>query len=215
MPNPTTTVDSTAEGMTVVRVAILLFDGVELLDFAGPFQVFSSARLTQESPDRLMEVFTVADQEGPLICRNGLVVIPSYDLENAPMADLLVVPGGQGTRSAINQSKLIEWIATSAGRAALTTSVCTGSFLLAKAGLLAGKAATTHWASTKRMRADFPEVDVRENQRWVDAGNIITSAGISAGIDMALHILDRLYGADVAATTARSMEYDHWAGMTG
>ncbi len=196
----------------IVRVAILLFDGVELLDFAGPFEVFSAARPSPDSSDRLMEVFTVAEQEVPIICRNGLVVIPSYTLESCPMADLLVIPGGQGTRMAINQPELIDWIRQVAAQASLTTSVCTGVFLLAKAGLLTGKAVTTHWGSIDRLRTDFPELDVRENQRWVDAGEIITSAGVSAGIDMALHVLDRIYGPAVAAATARGIEYDHWKG---
>ena len=196
----------------IVRVAILLFDGVELLDFAGPFEVFSAARPSPESSDRLMEVFTVAEQEGPIICRNGLVVIPSYTLESCPMADLLVIPGGQGTRTAINRPQLIEWIRQAADQASFTTSVCTGAFLLAQAGLLDGKAVTTHWGSIDRLRTAFPDLDVRENQRWVDEGEIITSAGVSAGIDMALHVLDRVYGAAVAAATARGIEYDHWKG---
>lgn len=197
---------------TITRVAILIFDGVELLDFTGPYEVFSAAREEVDSPDRLMEVFTVAEYEGPVICRNGLVVIPSYALDSAPVADVLVIPGGQGTRTAINRPELIQWIADQAQRAQLITSVCTGSFLLAKADLLKGKPVTTHWGSIERLRADFPELDVQENRRWIDAGNIITSAGISAGIDMALYILSRLYGPDVAAVTARAMEYEHWTG---
>lgn len=202
-----------SESLTVIRVAILLFDGVELLDFSGPYEVFSAARLSQDAPGRLMEVFTVAEHEGPIICRNGLVVIPSYAMNNAPVADILVIPGGHGTRTAVNRTALIAWIAAQSARAQLTTSVCTGSFLLARAGLLDGRPVTTHWASIERLRTDFPKLDVRENQRWVDAGGIITSAGISAGIDMALYILARFYGPDVAEVTARAMEYDHWVGI--
>jgi transcriptional regulator GlxA family with amidase domain len=198
------------ETSTINRVAILLFDGVELLDFAGPFEVFSAARSNPDSPDRLMEVFTVAEQDDPIICRNGLVVLPSYSLKYCPYADILVIPGGQGTRTAIHNKRLIAWIHQRAGEVSLTTSVCTGSFLLAQAGLLTGKAATTHWGSIQRLRDDFPDLDVRENQRWVDAGEIITSAGVSAGIDMALHVLDRIYGPDIAAATARGIEYDYW-----
>ncbi len=198
------------ETPAINRVAILLFDGVELLDFAGPFEVFSAARPSPDSPNRLMEVFTVAEQDDPIICRNGLVVIPSYSLESCPQADILVIPGGQGTRTAIHNQRLIAWICQRAGQVSLTTSVCTGSFLLAKAGLLAGKAVTTHWGSIDRLRMDFPELDVRENLRWVDEGEIITSAGVSAGIDMALHVLDRIYGPAVAAATARGIEYDYW-----
>jgi len=198
------------ERSKILRVVILLFDGVELLDFAGPFEVFSAARPSPESPDRLMEVLTVAEDEGPISCRNGLVVMPSHSLAGCPHADLLVIPGGQGTRTAITRPGLIDWIRQRAKEATLTASVCTGSFLLAQAGLLAGKAVTTHWGSIDRLRADFPQLDVRENQRWIDAGEIVTSAGVSAGIDMALHVLERIYGTAVAAATARGIEYDHW-----
>lgn len=191
--------------------AILIFDGVELLDFAGPFEVFSAARTIPDSPERLMNVFAVAETAEPINCRNGLVVEPAYVLEDCPPFDILVVPGGQGTRTAVNRPQLIAWIAERGRQLELTTSVCTGSFLLAEAGLLADKPATTHWGSVQRMRDDFPGLEVRENVRWVDAGPVITSAGVSAGIDMALHVLERLYGSEVAQATARGIEYDHWS----
>ncbi len=192
-------------------VAVLIFDGVELLDFAGPFEVFSSARVSSNGNERLLDVFTVAESIEPVTCNNPLTVMPKYTLETCPHADILVIPGGQGTRTAVNRPALIQWIAERAGAAELMTSVCTGSFLLAKASLLDGKATTTHWGSIQRMRDDFPGLDVRENVRWVDEGNVVSSAGVSAGIDMALHILQRLYGAEYAAGVARHMEYDHWA----
>ena len=191
-------------------VAILIFDGVELLDFTGPFEVFSSARVAPDSRERLLDVFTVAESLTPVTCNNPLTVMPAYTLADCPPADILVLPGGQGTRSAINRPELIAWIAARASTAELTTSVCTGSFLMAQAGLLAGKATTTHWASIERMRADFPGLDVRENVRWVDEGDIVCSAGVSAGIDMAFHILRQLYGANYAKAVARWIEYDHW-----
>lgn len=193
-------------------VAILLFDDVELLDFAGPYEVFSAARPTSDSSDRLLDVFTVAETPQPVTCRNGLVVHPRYTLANAPAAAILVVPGGQGTRTAVDRPQLIDWIRQRAAVAQLTTSVCTGSFLLAQAGLLAGKPTTTHWGSIQRMRQEFPDLEVRENVRWVDAGDVIASAGVSAGIDMSLHVLARLYGEGAAAATARGIEYDHWQG---
>ena len=192
-------------------VAILIFDQVELLDFAGPFEVFSSARLGAAGQDRLMDVFTVAETVERVTCRNGLVVHPAFSLDNCPPFDILVVPGGYGTRTAVNRPELINWIADRSKKSALTTSVCTGSFLLAQAGLLNNRAATTHWASIERLRQDYPEVEVKEKIRWVDAGDVITSAGVSAGIDMALHVLARLYGPEIAATTARNIEYDYWA----
>ena len=191
-------------------VAVLIFPGVELLDFAGPFEVFSAARLSADSRERLIEVFTVAETHDPIKCNNPLTVLPDYTLAECPAADILVVPGGMGTRTAIDRPELIGWIAARAQQVELMTSVCTGSFLLAKAGLLRGKAATTHWASIDRMRNDFPDVDVREQSRWVDAGDVVSSSGVSAGIDMALYVLQRLYGVDVATATARGIEYDYW-----
>ncbi len=191
-------------------VGILIFEGVELLDFAGPLEVFSAARPAPSASELLMDVFTVAETLDPITCRNGLVVQPAYDLNTCPPTDILVVPGGLGTRTAVHRPRLIEWIAQRAREAELTTSICTGSFLLAQAGLLAGKPATTHWGSLQRLRNDFPDLDVRENTRWVDAGTIITSAGVSAGIDMALYVLARLYGPEVADATARWIEYEYW-----
>jgi len=191
-------------------VAILIFEGVELLDFAGPFEVFSAAKARPDNSDRLMSVFAVAETDDLITCRNGLVVKPEYTLETCPPFDILVVPGGQGTRTAINRPDLIDWIGQKSQVIELTTSVCTGSFLLAKAGILAGKAATTHWGSIQRLRDDFPDLAVREDARWVEVDNIISSAGVSAGIDMALHVVERLYGTEAAQATARGMEYDHW-----
>ena len=191
-------------------VAILIFPDVELLDFAGPFEVFSSVRAVAGTRERLLDVFTVAESMAPVACNNPLTVLPMYTLATMPHADILVIPGGQGTRTAIDRPDLIAWIVARAAAAELTTSVCTGSFLLAKGGLLDGKATTTHWASIERMRAEFPGLEVREATRWVDAGDVISSSGVSAGIDMALHVVARLYGAEVAAETARNIEYDYW-----
>jgi transcriptional regulator GlxA family with amidase domain len=192
-------------------VAILIFPDVELLDFVGPLEVFSSARATPEaSAEKLLDVFTVAESRAPLRCANPLTVTADYTLEDCPPSDILVVPGGFGTRAAVNRPALVEWIRQRAATGELTTSVCTGSFLLAQAGLLEGKAATTHWGSIERKRAAYPNVTVLENQRWVEQGDIISSAGVSAGIDMALHVVKRLYGAAAAAATARWIEYDYW-----
>ena len=121
------------------NVAILIFDGVELLDFAGPFEVFSAARPSLKSNEKLLNVFTVAESPAPVTCNNPLVVMPKYTLDDCPPIDILLVPGGQGTRSAIERPALIDWIAARDRETELTTSVCTGSFLLAKAGLLDGR----------------------------------------------------------------------------
>jgi transcriptional regulator GlxA family with amidase domain len=191
-------------------VAVLLFPGVELLDFAGPFEVFSAARTDADSRERLMDVFTVAESLEAVRCNNPLTILPEYTLDDCPAADILVVPGGMGTRSAVDRPELIEWIERRAQAAEVTTSVCTGSFLLAQAGVLEGKPATTHWASIERMQADFPELTVMESVCWVDAWPVVSSAGVSAGIDMALYVLSRLYGEGVAEATARGIQYDHW-----
>ncbi|HWQ12417.1 MAG TPA: DJ-1/PfpI family protein [Roseiflexaceae bacterium] len=191
-------------------VAVLIFDDVELLDFAGPFEVFSSARNITGEHERLMDVFAVAETAAPVRCRNGLVVQPAYTLESCPRADILVVPGGAGTRAAEERPGLISWIRERSAEAELTTSVCTGSFLLARAGLLAGRPATTHWESVGELRDRYPDIAVQEDQRYVDAGEVVTSAGVSAGIDMALDVLARLYGPSVARATALGIEYDNW-----
>ncbi len=191
-------------------VAILIFDDVELLDFAGPFEVFSSVRNLTGDHERLMNVFAVAESLTPVRCRNGLVVQPERTIDECPPVDVLVIPGGAGVRPALERSNLVEWVRTRAQEAELTVSVCTGSFLLAQAGLLSGRPATTHWERINEMRERFPDVEIVEDERWVDTGEIITAAGVSAGIDVALHVVRRLYGADVARATALGIEYDYW-----
>jgi transcriptional regulator GlxA family with amidase domain len=191
-------------------VAILIFDDVELLDFAGPFEVFSSVRNLTGDHERLMDVFAVAESLTPVRCRNGLVVQPERTIDECPPIDVLVIPGGAGVRPALERSNLVEWVRTRAQEAELTVSVCTGSFLLAQAGLLSGRPATTHWERINEMRERFPDVEIVEDERWVDTGEIITAAGVSAGIDVALHVVRRLYGADVARATALGIEYDYW-----
>ncbi|MBO9343693.1 MAG: DJ-1/PfpI family protein [Roseiflexus sp.] len=191
-------------------VAILIFDDVELLDFAGPFEVFSSVRNLTGDHERLMDVFAVAESLTPVRCRNGLVVQPERTIDECPPVDVLVIPGGAGVRPALERSNLVEWVRTRAQEAELTVSVCTGSFLLAQAGLLSGRPATTHWERINEMRERFPDVEIVEDERWVDTGEIITAAGVSAGIDVALHVVRRLYGADVARATALGIEYDYW-----
>jgi len=193
-----------------MTVGIVLFDDVEVLDFAGPFEVFAVAGNVTEGGFKVVTVAERADASAPIVARNGLKIVPDYALADAPHLDLLVVPGGMGTRREVANPKLIGWIKRRAVEASLTTSVCTGAFLLAEAGLLAGKTATTHWASVERMAQTYTMVHVRGDARFVDEGDIVTSAGISAGIDMSLYLVGRLKGAEIAATTARQMEYDHY-----
>lgn len=189
-------------------VAILLFDNVELLDFAGPYEVFSSVRAADGS--RPLRVVTVGAAAGPVRCFNGLVVQIDYALADCPPVDILLIPGGNGTRAVARDAALVAWVQQVAAPAELVTSVCTGSFVLGAAGLLDGRPAATYWGSVEELRRRFPAIDVQEGVRYVDSGRIVTSAGVSAGIDMALYLVARLYGDDVAAATARDIEYDYW-----
>ena len=194
---------------TIRTVGILIFDEVEVLDFCGPFEVFSVARRPdQDNGQRLFEVVTIAEERRTIAARGGLLVQPHHAIDDHPPLDLLVVPGGFGTRQALQNDRLLDWIAAPAGAAELTTSVCTGAFLLAARGLLDGRRATTHWAGVGWMRERFPAVTMVDDARFVDEGRIVTAAGVSAGIDMALHVVARLHGQATADWTARVMEYD-------
>lgn len=186
-------------------VGIFVFNDVEVLDFCGPFEVFSVAG-RQISPGAF-EVFTVGAVEGPLLARNGLSVNPRHTFADAPHIDLLLIPGGQGTRPLMHEPPVLQWIAEQAGKAELVLSVCTGSLLLAKAGLLKNQAATTHHTALELLRQSAPATEVRENVRYVDNGRLITSAGVAAGIDMSFHVVENLLGREIAEKTARYIEY--------
>jgi transcriptional regulator GlxA family with amidase domain len=187
-------------------VAILIFDEVEVLDFAGPFEVFSVAGRQKKEPP--FNVYTVAEKPGPVLARNRFSVNPRHTLADCPPPDLLVVPGGWGTRREMNNAALIDWIRTAAVKAELVLSICTGALLLAKAGLLDGLQATTHRGALGLLREAAPKTTVLDDRRIVDNGRIIVSAGVSAGIDAALHVVARLLGRNEAMETARYMEYD-------
>jgi transcriptional regulator GlxA family with amidase domain len=191
-------------------VGILIFDEVEVLDFCGPFEVFASARPlgTTGDDERSFRVVTIAEQQRTIHCRGGLLVQPHHTIADHPPLDIVVVPGGRGTRRELQNTRLLDWIAAQNTSVELMTSVCTGAFLLAERGLLDGKRATTHWASIDWMRSTYPQLTILDDERVVDEGHTITSAGVSAGIDMALHVVARLHGLEVAQATARGMEYD-------
>jgi transcriptional regulator GlxA family with amidase domain len=196
--------------MTRRKVGILIFPEVEVLDFCGPFEVFSVARLDEnrrlEEPSPY-EVILVAEKKEPVVATGGLKVISDHALDDCPPLDLLVVPGGWGTRREMNNDRLIAWLSDRARQTTMLTSVCTGSLLLGKAGLLDGKRATTHWRVLEEMRGLFPAVNVIDDQHVVEEGDLLTSAGISAGIDMVLRVVARHHGEAVARATARFMEY--------
>ncbi len=191
-------------------LGILIFPDVEVLDFCGPFEAFSVARRdeSQDDIDRLYDVHIIAERQEIVSCRNGLQVMPDFAIGSHPPLDMILIPGGRGTRTEITNPVVLDWIATQHQSTELTTSVCTGAFLLAKLGLLDDKEATTHWASVDWMRETFPNVTMRDDQRWVQVDErIITSAGVSAGIDMALHVIELQHGRATAELTARHMEY--------
>ena len=190
-----------------MRVGIFVFDDVEILDFAGPLQVFSTAARVAATAGAspVFDTYTVAERSA-VTARGGLRIAPTHTFATEPPTDVLIVPGGVVTAE-LAKPAVIAWIERQARAARLTASVCTGAFLLAKAGLLTGKKVTTHWEDIADFRAQFPAIEVDEVSRYVDEGDIVTSAGISAGIDMSLYLVERLAGADLARRTARQMDY--------
>ncbi|MGQ4669055.1 DJ-1/PfpI family protein [Metabacillus halosaccharovorans] len=189
-------------------VGILLFNEVEVLDFAGPFEVFSIATLL-ESNEKPFIVKTISENGELVTARNGLKVKPDYSFANHPSFDIVIIPGGFGAEQIeINNSSVIEWIKNQQSRVEFMTSICTGALLLAKAGILDGKKATTHWMDIDRLEQEFPNISVQRGVKFVDEDSIITSGGISAGINMSFHLISRLHGKDVAIKTAKRMEYE-------
>jgi transcriptional regulator GlxA family with amidase domain len=194
------------------RVGIVIFENIEVLDFCGPFEVFSVTRLYEErrrEESSPFEVLLVAERNEPVVTTGGMKVIPDHTFENCPKLDILVVPGGWGTRKELNNPVMLDWLRTRAGEVETLTSVCTGSMLLGFAGLLNGLHATTHWRSLDWMRESFPTVTVEYHKHVVEDGRVLTSAGISAGIDMALKVVARYCGEAIARATAKQMEYPY------
>ena len=194
------------------NVGIFIFDGVEILDFAGPYEVFSRTRIGGGPDSRRSDetapfrVFTVARTLAPVTTTGELRVMPHHSFADAPPIDLLVVPGGLGTRPLLNDTEALDWIRRTAVTARKVTSVCTGSLLLTKAGLLEGHRATTHWGALELLESLSEGVRVEHDLRVVDDG-IITSAGVASGIDMAFYVVEKLFGRDVADETAHYIEY--------
>jgi len=182
-----------------------IYQGVELLDFAGPGEVFAAA-MTIEG-QRAFNVFTVAVTSDPIVSQGFVKVNSQYTIDNCPRPDIVVLPRGNAI-SVIRDDKAMAWIKNTTNESEITMSVCTGAYLLARNGLLNDKKATTHWASINELKKEAPSVTVLENTRFVDNGQILTTAGVSAGIDGALHIVDRLLSRPAAQLTARYMEYE-------
>lgn len=198
--------------MEKINAGIFIFDGVEVLDFAGPFEVFSRTRLVPGTESRRsedsapFEVFTIAATREPVRATGGLRVLPHHDFASAPRVDLLVIPGGFGTRPLLEDEATLDWIRRTAASARTVTSVCTGSLLLARAGLLAGRRATTHWGALDLLAGIDPTVTVDREARVVTDG-IVSSAGVAAGIDMAFAVVEQICGRAVADETAHYIEY--------
>jgi len=194
-----------------VRIGIYVYPDVEVLDFAGPFEVFSTASRVarRASPDAPapFAVTLVAAQDGPVKARGGLTVVPDATFAAHPPLDAVLVPGGVHEPE-LDRPELADWLRRQAASARLVASVCTGAFLLARAGLLSGLEVTTHWEDVADLRRAFPALAVREGARWIEHDRIMTSAGISAGLDMSLRIVARFAGEELADRTARQMEYD-------
>ena len=200
-----------------LQVVILLYPGIEILDFAGPYEVFSVATrialrdgLSAHPP---FLVSTVAASRELLTARYDLRVQPDAQFDDELPCDVLIVPGGVIDQP-VNDPQTLAWVRRMASSTGLLTSVCSGALILAKAGLLQGHSVTTHWADIQELREGYPDLDVQEDVPYVDAGSLVTSAGISAGIDMSLHLVARLLGDDAARITARQMQYE-WRDLPG
>jgi len=187
------------------NVAILVFDDVEVLDFAGPFEVFAAA--DELGGHALFHTFTLATKPGTIRARNGLKIVPDFTLESCPSPHVIVIPGGAGRHALMRLPSLHEWLRQKSRTAEILMSICTGSFILAAAGLLDGLRVTTHHDRLAELREFAPQFDLVESARFTDNGRVLTAAGISAGIDCSLHVVQRLAGPAAADATARYMEY--------
>ncbi len=181
----------------------MLYGDAEELDWAGPYEVFGMAALGQD-----MDVFTVAESLEPVRCANGLRVLPDHSFDSAPSLDVLLVPGGQGSRSEMKNPALLEWLAKVSTDCSWVTSVCTGAAILCAAGLAKNRRVTTHWGYIAQLREDAHDWEVVEDIRYVRDGNLVTAAGVSAGIDMSLWLVGQLFDPQHARNTQRMMEYD-------
>jgi len=189
------------------NVAILVFDDVELLDFAGPYEVFNVAGEVADPPP--FYVYAVGISDRPALARGRFTVTPRYSAWDAPQADILVIPGGYGTRPLLKHERLIAWIREQADKVEWLLSVCTGALLLARAGLLDDRPATTHHTAFDRLAALSPSTRIEGDKRFVQASDrIFTSGGITAGIDLALYMVERLAGAGVHKLVVEEMEYN-------
>ena len=188
------------------QIGIVLFTNVEELDAVGPWEVLG--HWTQVHPEDGWAVSTLSRDGRPVRCAKGLTITPDHTYADAPAYDVLLYPGGQGTRTLLKDEDELAWVRKQRATVGLMTSVCTGSLVYAAAGLLAGRPATTHWNALDELAALDPSIVIRDGDRFVDDGDVITSAGVSAGIDMALHLVARLAGVERARQVRRGIQYD-------
>jgi transcriptional regulator GlxA family with amidase domain len=198
-----------AETPAVKRVAVVLFDGFTVLDVYGPVQAFGACRVLRPdgTPHRFFEIVTIADRPGPVKSGEGPSTHADYAFAEAPAYDILLVPGGFGTRTAVGDEAFLARLRAATRQAAVTATVCTGSALLARTGVMDGRPATSNKISWDWVIKQGPRVLWKRQARWVDDGNLVTSSGVSAGIDMSLALIARLHGRDMAVSAARNMEY--------
>jgi transcriptional regulator GlxA family with amidase domain len=188
-----------------IRIGVVVFDDAEELDFAGPWEVFTMASNIQP---KAHEVMLVAESNKPVRCAKGMRVLPDVTFENCPKLDVVLIPGGQGTRREVENKPMLDWIARVAKDCQWVTSVCTGAMLLTAAGPAKGKRVTTHWAFVETLRGRKEASEVLDNMRYVRDGNVVTAAGVSAGIDMALWLTGQMHSPEFARNVQRAMEYD-------
>lgn len=186
------------------NIGIYIYDNAEVLDFSGPFEVFTTAERIAEKP--LFNTFLINEVNPIVNARANYKLVPDYQINNHPTIDLLIVVGGDHTQE-IHKTAVINWIKKQSDEVKTIASVCTGAFLLAKAGVITDHEVTTHWQDLDDLKSQFPKLNIKSNVRWVDQGNIITSGGISAGIDMSLHLVSRLASEALAVATAKQMEF--------
>jgi transcriptional regulator GlxA family with amidase domain len=190
----------------VPTIGILLFDGVEELDAVGPWEVLAS--WTQQWPEDGWNVLTFTRSAGAVACAKGMTIQPMAEWPLAAPLDVVIIPGGRGTRPLLADETTLGWLRSLAAAGTLMTSVCTGSLVLAAAGILSGRPATTYWNAVDLLVQLDPTIELRAHDRWVDSGEVITASGVSAGIDMALHLVRRLAGEDRAHQVRRAIQYD-------